>query len=352
MSYQTVRELHIAIDQELQYIDSNRKNSITSEQKDWFLNSCQLRLIKQKINALNPIQQGTEEVIKRYEDLLPIKTPLVDLSVYYNDNESVYALLPSNCLQLITDISYVINDCNNLISVTPTVETITYGVIPFVNSNAVGIKYSDLELEINGVTTIYDWSSIGLNIYSGDSKYRIIDDIIYTINTTRTDMEIYWEYYNNLYYKNSFIIIKKNNSLNNLSLDYDGILVSTVFGTTIQRTRKVYTQDVNKIENRLTKSEHKYLMLNSHYRTTRYNSPISSLENRNMLRVYHKNKFKINGIGIEYYKFPRKIDYNLNYSCELTNLTEELVALVVQEIKAYLNDPAYNLTERQNVKIV
>ena len=105
--YSTVASLHIALDNRLQQLNSNRKEAIYPEQYDIAINDAIMQYIKSRVSAkLNSKQEGFESSISRYSDLESLKRK--KSVIVYNNNESLTSLseyvfdIPSNCYRPIS----------------------------------------------------------------------------------------------------------------------------------------------------------------------------------------------------------------------------------------------------------
>ena len=112
-------------------------------------------------------------------------------------------------------------------------------------------------------------------------------------------------------------------------------VVFTTYNTTQQaNTRK---------SNRLTNSEVIDNVLDYPFSKTRYNSVVSTLR-KGKVQVYHDSTFLINSVILEFIRKPRKVNINLNISCDLNpNVHEKVIDLAVERTAAILQ--AGNLKE-------
>jgi hypothetical protein len=172
----------------------------------------------------------------------------------------------------------------------------------------------------------------------------------------RTDMEFYWEYYGDLYYQNSFIIIHKGGSgviPVSITLSYSGATAHTetvLFSTTnISRFRYNITSTYNKeLPNTLLSYEViDNAELNYYYKTS-YDKPNSFIEGRK-LKVKHDDKFIPIYIKLNYIRQPRKISLALNQTCEIPKRAEEIVNIAIRKLKAYIDDPNYKNIINENL---
>ena len=91
--YTSIASLHIALDNRLLLLNSNRKLSIHPEQYDMAINDAILTVIKQRFSPLNIKQQGFEDSVKRVTDLSSLKK--IKTIPIVNSNQQF--TIPSNC---------------------------------------------------------------------------------------------------------------------------------------------------------------------------------------------------------------------------------------------------------------
>lgn len=335
----TVQEMHIGLDQILQKVNSKQTDSFKDQEKDWALNEECLRFIKQRTNPLsNSKHEGLEDTQKRYDDVAELITSAT-LSSYYRDSNSVFSFLPVNYFSLINDRSSVKDLCNiPFKTLIPSTEIKKVCIVPFPNAIETSAPYyNNLSfIKTDDNTVLFDINNYittvnGLN--SKKEKFYIINLALDIMNklyplydeygTQNTfGIEIKWENFNGVYYKDSFIFIVTGLPLfTGVTIQPSNTLITSI-DTLFKKFDVINTQEV---PNRLCKTEDLYTLLNTNFATTFAHSPISSLS-RGKINVHHKQKFILNFVSIDYIRKPRKIDLILNQSCELNpNVHEEIV---------------------------
>ena len=106
--YETIKELHIEIEQRIQQITSNRYGSMPPQFYDMMLNRTAIKYIQSKSNRkTNYKGEGLEDSMKRVEDFQSLKRETDWLPVIKDDDDSErgFVLLPSNYLKFITSTS-------------------------------------------------------------------------------------------------------------------------------------------------------------------------------------------------------------------------------------------------------
>lgn len=341
--YNTVKELHIALDERLQQLNSNRKLVLYPEQKDARLNEAVMQYINNVVSSkLNVKKEGFEDTQKRYDDIEElIRT--ITLSIYINESDNVIAPLPYDYLHLINDRSILSYNCDGL-SYTSQASVKAVTIIPFTADTAVAAPfYNSFKINING-SAIF---TSPLTIKSVESRFMIINCVLETLNSAGV-YEIYWEYYLDHYEKNSFIIVKTPTVVTTATITYGVTTINGTLSTYSYTTYGIGQTFPNSVKrsNALCSHEDVYDMLdNYYYNKNRHLKPISEIQ-RGFLKVFYNSTFIIKEVQIDYIKRPRLINLALNQSCEL-NCGEEIVAIAVQNIMAdKTNDYTTFATER------
>jgi hypothetical protein len=344
--YSTVKEMHIAIDERLQQLNSNRKLSLLPQQKDNRLNEAVIQFINNKTTPkTNSRKEGFEDTQKRYDDIEELIRSS-SLSVYLDGTNKVICPLPWDYYHLINDRTTLKYNCSG-INYAITQSDITFtAVIPFPDDStgSAGVYYSNFVLTVNGVS-IYTSPFTTATLKSVDSKFMLINSILETLNIGGV-YEVYWEYYLDHYEKNSFIIITPI-TVTTCSMTFNSI---TTIGVGKHYSYLTYgNNDWSGIitrSNSLQSQENIYDILdNYYYRKNMYLKPYSTIK-RDFLNVFHDTTFIIKEVNIDYIKKPRLINYLLNQTCELS-IGEEIIAIVVENIMAdKTNDYQTFATER------
>lgn len=344
----TPKEMHIGIDIGLQMITSNRKSIVEPKEKDWILNQAVLQFINTRVNPKsNPKREGFEDTQKRYDDLADIKNA-VSLTVYVNKDYEQFCVLPCDYLHLVNDRSILEYNCNGFDLTTSNIEKqVCY--VSFTDDNTTGAKYGNFNILLDGVS-IFNISSYPIgSLYTNSSKFEIINIVLEEINK-RSDIEVYWERYDNIYKKDQFIFISLTNTAFQIDLNYSGYAsghISSQIVTYVQYNNTF--SNLKEKENRLVSSEHIYAINDDNYGKTSWKSPLSALIGRR-LKVLRDDDFVIDSINIEYIRRPRFINIEINQGCEIhPNFHQEIVDIAVQKIKARTEDPGYEAIVQENL---
>lgn len=339
--YNTVKEMHIALDLGLQHIDSNRKQSIDGFYKDMALNYAVLQFVELRTSdKSNRKREGAEETIKRYDDIRELKKHYFSNIIL--DNDEHFVILPSNYYKFGSaqvDIKY--SKFN--LPITNINSQIKYKTIPFLDDNSTGATYTNFKLT-RASNVIFDINSY-VNfpiLYNRDSKFMIINMIIDTL--LNKGIEVYWENYNNNYYPESFIVV--DNSTDNYTLKYGNVIsVSTINNYNYDSYGNVLANKQSPVE--LVSSADIYEIPNNYYQNTnRHIKPYGYIEGT---RLYVKGgiDFVPLGVTISYYKKPRLINHITNQMCDIT-VNREIVDMAIQRLKAIIKDEGYQALAVEN----
>ena len=347
--YNTVEELHIALDQSLQNINSNRRGIIKPQEKDWLLNETQLRLIDSIMDARKN-NKGYEDDQLNYDALLPIKENITLPVVPLNDY-SGYAILPADYLHRDSIAANVVLNCGKTGKTKPFVTKVWKLHIADDTSMP---KYSNFKITVGyapfPTSVIFDLNDYG---YSGFSKngsfFTIIGLVIDSLREKGID--VYWERYNNLYEPNTFFIIPVTDYLDIeiMLLTYGSTsehgTVDNVINYVIgddnfevlydKPTGLVSTEDIND-------------MLNSSFFNTVPNKPIITLS-KQLVIVYYTNDWFVNSIKLRYIKRPMLINSVAGQMTNLKNISDKIVQMTVQNIKAKIEDRGYQAVVNENL---
>ncbi len=351
--YNTVREVYIAIDSGLQQVNTNRKQVFKPEQYDFIVNDTILQYINDKIDPKsNPKQDGFEDTQRRVDELKDLKKSLT--LRFYNDSvKTKYTTLPSDYYRLIAGGCEVYSHYNKRrLALTENIETSYYYTLSFPSDgilNQGSSLYSNFTISSGFFTKDYTKLS-----YHKDSKFEIIN---YYIDYFRKELNLnaYWEYYNNIYYKDCFVIVPNSRLTSTIELSYtngDAQLV-TQYSLEIEKNNTYNTTTGNIISSaiELISSKQKIEINNNYYLSkNRITQPTVTLDN-NKLHIYHDSTFTPLTINIEYIIKPKLINYYYNTMPEL-EINEEIIKRVIDKLKVFIKDEqAYNMFNNQVQRI-
>jgi hypothetical protein len=356
----TIKEMHIALDNQLLLLSSNRKLRLLPQDKDYLLNLAQYDFIERRSSKkLNSKQEGFEDTVKRLTDLRELKRS-TSLVAYIDtfDNRRVFCVLPNDCYKIIPsgscDLEY---SCNGSFKTTTNgTKSIQYVSIPFNDdaSGSAGEYYQGMIISITNTvpttTTIFTHS--GYMVRSTVGKFMVINEAISYINNLNV-CSIYWETYGNIYIPNNFIIIPtdQTETYTIATITYNTSVTNTAsFATPLSYNYNNGSSATTiKKPNDLVSTEDIESLLNNYYFTkNRYLKPIRTVD-WNFIRVYQDTTFKVVTIYLDYIKYPRILSLDANVNCELgIQAQNEIVSIAAQIAKTYIKDNTLPVTVQEN----
>ena len=360
--YSTVKEMHLAIDMGLQHINSNRKQSIPPEWKDMALNYAVLQFIENRTSAKsNRKQEGLEDTQKRYDDLKDLKSAN-KVPTYKSDNYNrVFSILPSDYYKLISLGGKVKYSKFNLLKESVT-DHIYCRFLPFPDNNIDGESYRNFSIayvsnhqKLNTLFNINNYPNVP-KLFSRDSKFVLVNLVLETINSN-PDYNIYWEQWNNIYKKDTFIIITNQN--HNHYLRYSNINTAGYNAVNISNriwiradynlySYKRYKETIGSYKDvDLVSSEHEFEVKDNYYYNKNKHLNPSAYMDSGTIYLQEGDTFNITETHLVYYKKPRLINYRTNSICEI-QVNREIVDLAVQRLKAYIKDEGYQHIVNEN----
>ena len=336
--YNTVKEMHIALDMGLQHINSNRKQSITPYHKDMALNYAVLQFIENRTNpTTNVRKEGLEDTQKRYDDIRELKASVISNTLV---DDNVFAILPKDYYKLISAGARVKYFKSN--KVKPN-STRVYHYYKLKLPNDASGKYRNFKIiKYHNTSSSVIFNSTVENLpdfYTADAKFMLVNSILNTV-----DEQVYWEKWNDVYAKDSFIII--GDSGTSYTITYDGQTSNSNYNTA-QYNSYVNQPGDNLVPIDLISSEHEFESSSNYYTSkNRHYNPKGSIFN-NRLVVYENDNFIISFVVFNYYKKPKLINHRTNQSCEIS-VNREIVDLALQKLKAYIKDEGYQHIVNEN----
>lgn len=380
--YETIKELHIEIDQRIQQITSNRFNNIPPQFYDMMLNRTAIKYIQSKSNRkTNYKAEGLEDSKKRVEDFQSLKRETEWLPVINDDGKTGrgFVLLPSNYLKFISSTSALeygkgitskkTNDSLDcLVTTGDNFKNVYYQVFTlddFYNNQYIWLindKYTIDEFftyeDFNLLELIEDGYSLNVEfpkyfierLYDALNTYTIQVEIEPNVfkNNHLGKYEVYYEHYKDRYYPHCFIITSTD--IFNLQFGNPGYDETPEYWSNVEQnvyTNNCFTCTPNTYsENDLIASESIRETLNDFYgNKNRHKNPITELIN-DKLYVYQGKDFCVSEIKITYLKKPRLFSSDLDQMSDML-VTPEFVDMVVSDILLILKDNTFNLVKQQ-----
>jgi len=345
--YNTVKELHIALDEALDYLASNRNRILKPHEKDFLLNETMFRVIDDIIDGKKV--EGYDDTQLSYDALQPLKTRLNLRPNYDYARNRIGVVLPANYKHLDSVEYETWVDCNNR---SLDSDTIPMFVLNF-GDGGTAPYYQDLKIRqvfYGNNIVLYDAAARGYTAFNRkESKFMLIADILSVLREQGFDA--HWEQSGDEYYPNSIIIqyhqpyqistsfVIEYTGVNNASQRID--IPYYILNATVENIVKV------KAEHRLISTSELRKALNSKYNTTHYESVLTTIE-ENKLYGYYNNEFIIQNLELVYIRKPRLINYITDTMPEIVGILDLIVQETAQNIKAKLKDENYQFIVNEN----
>ena len=375
-----VNQMHLAIQQGVDKINSLQADMLLSEEIDIELNKSMSRFLNTKYGKNNKYGEGFEESQKRIDDLRSLvkeyKAPVIFKEQYDNDFWVDQFRLPSDYLYLVNQRSEVfIKNCDPIQFSFDDTDPTAYFVLPYSNLDNGSTFMTMLNM-------LADPSNPGLGNQALTtltfSTYTYPQDVVNLKNDLITPanwfpgIEIYWETYGQLEFPNSFIVIVDITTLNWVNWDSSapnatatsnlitGLLTTfSPIGTGFDddSTNVAYLQYVEDglgakrlppigatrefAFNKFIQQDDIFKLLDDPFNTTKYTAPITTMRG-NYIDLYTSDIFIIDKVKITYIRKPKQISLPLGISCELPEHThQEIVDMTVSSILEGISDPRY-----------
>ncbi len=390
----TVAEMHLAIQQGVDKINSLQADMLLAQEIDIELNKSMIRFINTKYGKNNKYGKGFEESQKRIDDLRTLvreyEAPVTYKGIYNNTISIDQFKLPADYLYLVNQRSEVlINNCDKISFTLDTQDDLYYFIYPFKNfwidpvtgSPVTGTTSGFLQ----GLQILADPNDPTLGMLNATSLVTALQANVYSypsdIETLRTDLldssnftpgvEFYWETYGQLNVPGSFIITVDANSYP--WLNWDNSVTNTVSNTNAVtqlmggfETTTGYEDPSNPVAyiqyvddfsgskrmattisgreysfNKFIQQDDIHKLLEDPFNTTKYTSPLTTIR-QDYIDIYTSDIFIIDKVKITYIRQPRRISLPLGIDCELPIHThQEIVDMTVSSILEGISDPRY-----------
>lgn len=350
---QTVKELHIAVRQSLQKVNSNQNRNFLPEEIDWALNVNQERYVKSRIKRTET-NTGFALDQKMLDDISDLIVPNYSARVIKLNSNTGYIPLPSDYLQLIRDYSKIYTDCNKDFAVTE--QSSEYvGFVKFPNSTKTSQFYNDFNITLN-YTDVIPKTLILFNntdyskVYSSPlEKFYLVNLVLEDVNiygfNNEIPVKLYWERYKSYYRPDSFIIVSPIIFTGTLRVDSSATNTISVIKTDFE----LFQQKSDRvIPNILSVNSNLSELLADPFAKPNKDFARSYLAYDNLYGIFDST-FIISELGIDYIRKPRQISLSLNRMCELNEQThQEIVENTVQYLMMVTENPIYTTKQQDN----
>tara|TARA_R100000995_G_scaffold84563_1_gene63640 strand:+ start:954 stop:2081 length:1128 start_codon:yes stop_codon:yes gene_type:complete len=362
-----VQEMHLAIQQGVDKINSLQADLLLSQEIDIELNKSMMRFINTKYGRNNKYRKGFEESQKRIDDLRSLVREYEAPTLFKEELGAKFSIdtftLPPDYLYLVntlarvhrndacTKIDYFLNEPIPLLFFTISLDT-------FVCNNNSSIADSIIMYE--DASDLTQGSAI---VWQNNNSYQFPQDI----NSVRGDIldnpgtgfTIYWEQFGELNYQGQFIVVPDPNVFPWLEWDASVGTVTTIVnvesgGTHLQsrdpyysaanlKEKRVLTEEPVEVtvSSKFVQQDDIFTLLTDPFNTTKHTGPIYTIRG-NTIDVYTSDIFIIDALKITYIRKPSKISLSLGISCELPeHCHQEIVDMTVSSILEGISDPRY-----------
>ena len=360
-----VQEMHLAIQQGVDKINSLQADMLLREEVDIELNKSQMRFINTKYTGNNLHRSGFEESQKRIDDL---RTMLREFEAPVTFKEQLRNNILVDTFTLPIDYMYLINqqsrlwidNCDpmnwNLIYPDP-IDYFTISLSEFVCDKNTQIAdsivmYEDASDLTQGQAIL--WTNPNL-IFPQDVGQLILN----ITNNSQAGFTIYWEQFAALNHPGEFIVVvdtsihswfQWDNSIGTVStlvaLDSTGTNLESVSGKNSglafneKRDPVEFTERLT-VSNTFTQQDDIFTMLQDPFNTTKHTDPLTTIRG-NQIDIYTSDIFIIDTVKITYIRNPRNISLPLGIDCELPiHSHQEIVDMTVSSILEGISDPRY-----------
>lgn len=323
--------------------------SLSLEEIDWYLNEAMYQYIFKNLDRKTNV--SGEDVYDTKERLDNLKTLFTktSLPVFVSESGIGSSVVPPDFLHLVEANALVAKSCT-VASMEKSEKVTKYFVVPLTTSFFTAfITAFNIKAIIEGnPITLVELANIqnkpGSSVLA-DLNYMFVDRIIQYVNTNNTDFSIYWENYDSIYRKTSFIIVYKGEgnitggtSKINALADVSHPLI------TFTKTKLNYTGEVKKSRCRLEANEMAGVVDSNPFYRSKKTSPVIYMFNGAILTRLHD--FDVSQLDIVYIRKPLVIDYNVEQAIELGDtkglkykISQEIVDMAVANAAARLLTP-------------
>jgi len=376
-----VNQMHIAVQQGVDKINSLQADMLLSQEIDIELNKSMSRFINSKYGKNNIYRKGFEESQKRIDDLRSLVTEYEAPAFFKEEYRNFFIdqfKLPADYLYLVNQRSEIFkNDCNPIGYAIDQDHPASYFVVPF---HTLIKETSDGTLLSEGMGIFADITDPS----AGHSVISIIQNLVYPddISALRDHyldpsnilpgFEVFWEQYGNLDFPNSFIVIVDTNThsyfnwdasvgtnlITNLVVAFEGSAspadadfnnyVYPQYSENTLGGKRIPTSNEATREltyNKFIQQDDIFKLLDDPFNTTKPSAPLTTIRGE-YIDIYTSDIFIIDNVKITYIRKPKEISLTLGISCELPSHThQEIVDRTVSSILEGISDPRYQSHE-------
>ena len=379
-----IQDMHLAIRQGVDKINSLQADLLLSEELDIELNKAQTRFINNRLIIRNG--QGFEVSQKRIDDLRNLLREY-ESAVTYKEQISSKVFVdtfefPTDYLYLVNQRSYVIqNNCSpiNFTIKNPAAVDVNYFVVNFntffLNNNSqlvtpVSVMADPSNFSLGGAWIIQPNLLAGLIFPQDIEAYK---EVLLDPANWEPGFSIYWEKYLDIHRPNNIIITVDESVHSWFNWDASLGLVTQLVGSSspaiasddpsnqfspakyLSLSAGAYREATvfNSSEwaaNKYVQHDDIFTLLNDPFNATKPSSPLTTIRN-NQIDIYTSDIFIIEKVKITYLRKPQKISLSLGLSCELPEHNhQEVVDMTVSSILEVFQDSRYQTNQIEEAK--
>ena len=374
-----VVQMHLAIQQGVDKINSLQADMLLQEEIDIELNKSMSRFLNTKYGKNNKYAKGFEESQKRIDDLRSLineyEAPVIFKEQYNNNFWIDQVRLPSDYLYLINQRSELfIDKCSTLTYSLDDDNPQAYFVLPLANlhNNTRMISSMALLADPSDPSLGNEIVSILSPTWTYPQDIQQVKDHLIDQANWEPGFEIYWEMYGQLHHPNSFIVLV--DTAVHTFMHWDSSLTNAASGSNLisslvavypgatgwgdpSFTEAVYAQYTDDglgakrlppenatrefAFNKFIQHDDIFKLLEDPFNTTKYTAPLTTIRGE-YIDIYTSDIFIIDKVKITYIRKPKLISLSLGLDCELPEHThQEIVDMTVSSILEGISDPRY-----------
>ena len=368
-----VLNMHIALQQAVDRMNSERADMLQPEERDIELNKAMLQFINQRYGRNNVHGTGFEESQKRIDDLRTLITEHED-TLFFKEELKPNKIwvdsfrLPSNYMYLVNQRGRIRLDRCRPVPFTLQSEerTIYYFSFTFtqlmVDSNAFVDQIRMQNTAFGTIPTIQElvWTpspTLFNQGYTPGSYPQFAEEVLADmLANPQPGFQIVYENYGHLNLPGQIIVIVDVNThpwfiwdgSNGTVTPLVAVRINTQISAVtpqveslnaVQRRVTTNTTTVDHVLNRFSQQDDIFRLLDDPFNTTTHKEPLTTIR-QNFIDVYTSALFITETLKITYLRRPRPISISLGYDCELPDHThEEIVAMAATSILEITTDP-------------
>lgn len=372
----TVLEMHIAVRQRVDRINSIRNDQLRPEEVDLELNKEMLRFINIRYGRNNIYGKGFEESQKRIDELRNLLVEYTDSVIFKEElvNGRIWTdmfRLPSDYMYLVNQRSSIyLDDCKKMgftLQPLPNILYFTFRLDQLLvqsGSYLAGIRLQNTVLGTAPTSQATVWEPSSSLLTSGfvpnsfpQANQAVINDIL---SNPGNGFQIFWQSFGPIDVPGEFIVVVDMNAHPwfewDASIGTPTPLVSydTLNNQVFQSAPKIMdrsamtkriptsqTAKITQVLNRFSQQDDIFRLLDDPFNTTNEREPLTTMRD-NFIDVYSSAVFMIDQVKITYIRKPLPISLSLGYDCELPeHVHEDIVAMTANAILEGTKDPRY-----------